>query len=748
MSNQAVAATGNPANGDMARLESALGEMSDELIRQGWWNEQLQESLRELELALTAQDWRLLSGQAQQEFSTAGLQQIRELARLMYLKNPVIKRGVDLQRLYVWALGVNIAGREPEINDCIQSFLDDERNQDTLSGHQARMKLETDLQLDGGVFFRFFVNRADGRVRVRTLPPGEVTDIVFNPEDASEPWFYRRQYSRVELSGAVGVMTEYYPDWNYQPAAIPAGFSDGALVMETPVYHVAVNKFGRFGVPEVYAALDWALAYKTFLENLATVWRALSRWAAKLQTTGGARGIAAAKAKLNTTISTSTDETNPPPVTGSVFISGEGTNLEPFRTSGATMSAEDGRRLFLMAAAVMGFPETFYGDVSVGTLATAESLDRPTELKVRDRQALWTSVLQAIFTFVCRWAVKAPAGSLRSLGRVVREPDGGEIVERLEWNEGVDGNIDISWPPIVERDLASYVSAAVEAATLAGVPKNEEQDWLRTFVRLLLSAFEVADADEIVERIFAEPVDAEPEPEPPQPVVVVQSPAEEPEEDEENPVEEALREAGKPMQIGDETIDPRLQTYYDELAALTEEANRGRIDREEFEKRAREMVLAMLMLSFLLGGGNIADPAAEAALATERSEALTSVSRLADDIYAGAYQKRAATDDQPGQSAETAENKLGSRLRVWTGIAAGVFALGMLHAAGDQTYEWELGNTSEHCGDCLALAGQVHTAAEWRASGFRPQGRSLECGGWNCDCRLKRTDKKSQGMTF
>jgi hypothetical protein len=66
----------------------------------------------------------------------------------------------------------------------------------------------------------------------------------------------------------------------------------------------------------------------------------------------------------------------------------------------------------------------------------------------------------------------------------------------------------------------------------------------------------------------------------------------------------------------------------------------------------------------------------------------------------------------------------------------------------EQNYEWVLGATAVHCSDCLRLNGQVHSASEWRAAGISPQSPDLECGGWNCDCRLYPVDAPSIGMDF
>jgi hypothetical protein len=59
----------------------------------------------------------------------------------------------------------------------------------------------------------------------------------------------------------------------------------------------------------------------------------------------------------------------------------------------------------------------------------------------------------------------------------------------------------------------------------------------------------------------------------------------------------------------------------------------------------------------------------------------------------------------------------------------------------DPYLEWQLGATEKHCTDCAFLNGQIKRASEWRAAGIKPQSPDLECGGWNCDCRLVVVDK-------
>lgn len=478
-------------------------------------NAELTERLAALEFALEGLDWRLLTTQAEHEFSREGLRTITELARIMYLKNPLIQRGVAVQRLYVWGQGVNVGSRTPEIQAVLDAFNDDPKNQVELTSHQARMQKEIEQQTDGNTFFVLFVNELTGRVRVRTLPFEEIHDIICDPDDAKSPRYYVRQWSEQRFDQATGATTTktrnaYYPDWRYNPKTKPPTINGVDVMWSSPVYHIKTGGFSnwKFGVSEIYAAIDWAKAYKEFLEDWASIVRAYRKFAFQLTTPGGKSGVAAAKSKLSTTVGTAAGETNPAPVAGSTFIAGEGHSLTPIRTSGATVAAEDGRRLLLMVAAAVGLPETFFGDVSVGTLATANSLDRPTELMMRDRQTMWASVYLAIYNFVLFWAVKAQNGPLRGLGTIQREVEGEEIIERVVWGDDVDAHINLDFPPIVAGDTLAQVQAIVQGAIVTnGAPLTMD---LPTLTRMVLVALGQDDVDEIVNRLYPDGQEATP----------------------------------------------------------------------------------------------------------------------------------------------------------------------------------------------------------------------------------------------
>jgi hypothetical protein len=65
---------------------------------------------------------------------------------------------------------------------------------------------------------------------------------------------------------------------------------------------------------------------------------------------------------------------------------------------------------------------------------------------------------------------------------------------------------------------------------------------------------------------------------------------------------------------------------------------------------------------------------------------------------------------------------------------------------GTERFKWMLGSSPDerHCPSCEALAGQVHTMADWDAAGVAPGSESLYCKG-NCHCSLVKTDEPATG---
>lgn len=245
--------------------------MSDEYVTPA--EAALNERLIQLELALENQGWIPgLSADSNQEFSREGLRRVTELARLNYIKNPLVKRGVDVQTFYVFGRGVNIGATDDLIKEVVDAFLQDPQNQQELTNAQSRKARDKELRIDGNLFFALFVHPATGKLRVSTIPLDEIESVIRDPQNRKRTWFYKRVWRYDELNPDTGAIEQkeemrYYRDFRYS--------SNLTMIGKIPVdqtcviYQVKTGAFSdwAFGVSEVYAALDWAQAYKGFLED-------------------------------------------------------------------------------------------------------------------------------------------------------------------------------------------------------------------------------------------------------------------------------------------------------------------------------------------------------------------------------------------------------------------------------------------------------------------------------------------------
>lgn len=460
-----------------------------------------QETIADLEYRMREPGWQRLTAYAEQEFSRDGLKQITAVCRILALKNPLIKRGLALRQAYVWGKGLEITARDDAVNEVIKSFLDDPGNRRTFSSAQAREQYERALGTDGNVFYALFTSPRTGRVQIRHVPWDEITEVITNPEDASEPWYYRREWwAEYRDPGTGGLIQKrrlaYYPALGYRPRVRPTRIMDicGAgpvdVVWDAPVVHVAVNGLTgwKFGVGDAYAAIDWAQAYKDFLTDWALLVKALARFAWKVTSKGSK--AAAAKARLGAAPSVD-------PVSGERRHAGAAVVLPPDQTleavpkTGATIDSESGRPLAAMVAAAMDVPVTMLlGDPgTTGNRATAETLDTPTEQMAELRRALHTDVHQAILRYVILESVRAPEGALK--GRIVIDEWGRETVEL---DGDADTTIDISWPDIDDTPVNTIVQAIVQADSTNRIPPL-------VTARLLLEALGVKDVDEILDQL-------------------------------------------------------------------------------------------------------------------------------------------------------------------------------------------------------------------------------------------------------
>ncbi len=493
--------------------EAQAAQLRTELEGADLTIEHLQESIADLELMLEDRGWVRMGMWADHEFTRAGLERSARMCRAMILANPLIRRAMSLRTAYVWGGGVVISAKaqggeagEQNVNALIQDFMDDRAVRKELTGAGARETNERTLGSDGNLFCALFTAPRTGRVQPRMIPLEEITAIIKNPEDRSEIWFYKR----VSVDGAGRVTTTYHPDVDYQPAVRVKTFGSyndgdstflatiggatidpGEVLWDAPILSGKVNALANwdFGIGDMFAAIAWARAYKEFLEDWAKLVKALSRFAWRVTAPRkGAAQNAAQRIAAQTTASTSPRDrlADDGPVGQTASMTGA--MLEAIPKTGATIDSASGKPLAAMVASGTDVPVTMLlADPGVtGARATAETLDTPTELMAGLRRDWWTEFHERLFDYVIDAAVKAPQGPLT--GTIARD-EWGRTVVTLDGD--TSRSIEISWPDLTDTPIDLMMKAIQAADDIDKLPPL-------VIAKLVLAAFQVSDADEII----------------------------------------------------------------------------------------------------------------------------------------------------------------------------------------------------------------------------------------------------------
>lgn len=470
----------------------------------------LRESMADLVLAMEDKGWTDIASSVQRDFSPEARKTLTGLCRSMAIANPLLKRGMQIRIGYIWGQGVQVRARAAgdeqtqDVNAVVQAFWD--ANASTLSGDEAHDQLERGAATEGNVYICCFTSPLTGDVRVRTALADEVVDIITNPDDRDEPWYYIREVPQKVVEKAYqrgGARTRNqiariaHPALGYWPRTRPQTLDGMPIRWDAPIKHVKVNPVAgwRFGIPDVYASLAWARAYKDFLVDWAQLTHSLSLIA--WQATGGTKSKAQKVASGIAAAANGPGVGAIPPVgsgpAGQAAVGTTDVKLEAVSKSGATIDANSGKPLAGMAAAGLGLPVTMLlADPGItGARAVAETLDLPTILEMGMRRLLWQATFTEIIEYVINVSAVSPRGALR--GTLTRDEWGranvtlaGDVEKTLDWD----------WPPLVDVDPVELVKAINESAETPlgrAVPV--------VLLRLLLNALGVKDVDEVLDEV-------------------------------------------------------------------------------------------------------------------------------------------------------------------------------------------------------------------------------------------------------
>jgi len=330
----------------------------------------------ERDLALEDAGWINLSGVSGDVISGAERITNLKLSRLYAVKDPMGKQAIRLWTDYTFGSGMTSHSDEDKTEEVRSAFWDSKDNQNILSARGQR-KSSNKLLIDGEIFFAIFLGKPDSRIR--WIDPLEITEIITDSDDKEDVKFYKRSWADAQGKPHV----DYYPSVTNAKKE-KAKDADGKVITaenDAPlVYHLAYNTITQRGNPLLLPALTWLKYYTKFLSSRIAVMLALAKFAWKGKIAGGQAAVDAIKAKTQ----------GQDIAAGSTLLENMGSDTTPIKTeTGASAAYQDGRMIKLQVAAAVGIPEQYFGDISIGNLATAKTVELPMMKMFQSYQAIW-----------------------------------------------------------------------------------------------------------------------------------------------------------------------------------------------------------------------------------------------------------------------------------------------------------------------------------------------------------------------
>lgn len=198
--------------------------------------------------------------------------------------NPLLSRGKEIRCSYLFSSRYEVTTEDAKgkVTPQQQNVIDDPANQAAVFGMEALERLEGERYSSGQVFVLY--DRSAKRFQQISFQ--EIGDIIYDPDNATEIRYVRRDWSAV-IVNALGVTQEvqhrvYYPTAEFSPAGGYMTTINNIRVDDTKrmiVDRVNVKPGGNLGIPDAFAAAPWALAYSSYLSDGSKVLAALAEWA-------------------------------------------------------------------------------------------------------------------------------------------------------------------------------------------------------------------------------------------------------------------------------------------------------------------------------------------------------------------------------------------------------------------------------------------------------------------------------------
>lgn len=321
------------------------------------------------------------------EFTAAQKKDIIKRSRFYASIDPLTVQSLRLWSDYSLGSGLIRSAENEKVAQILEDFWDARINKPVLSCRGQREN-SYKLLIDGSIYFALFLG-AEGKVTIRRIDPLEITEIITNSDDLEDVRYYKRQWLDSQGKAQQG----YYRSWqNIKDESTKDMYGKPVTAtQEAIIYRIEREPDG---LPLILPAMDWIKLFRQFLASRVAIILALARFAWKTKVTGGSKAVSGIKTQV--------DQTKPD--AASWMIENMGADTQPIKTdTGASGAYQDGRMLKLQICAAFGITEQYFGDISIGSLATAQTVELPMVKMFGAYQTLWLEAYSDISDVVLEY---------------------------------------------------------------------------------------------------------------------------------------------------------------------------------------------------------------------------------------------------------------------------------------------------------------------------------------------------------
>lgn len=370
--------------------------------------------------------WRRLSSTPNRALSHVSQSRQQELAVYLWRMNPLARFMTEIAVAYLLAEGVKPTVADTEAQGWLDEFWGDPvtRMDTTLS---AKVR---ELSLFGEQCWPIFRDELTGHIRLGTLDPSNIADVIFDPDNAAIAIGVKahtenneeRIYKTV-IAGPESVFTE-------RTQEIRASFTGGDC------FYFSVNGLtGERGTSDLLSQMDWLDAYDKALFGEIERWDSLRAFIWDVSLNGADEETVQRRAAEIVV-----------PEGGGISVHNNQETWTAVTPDLQSTAGSEFARLFrnhIMGGA--GLPEHWFGGGGDVNLATAGAMGEPTYKMMTMRQ----TEIKYMLELVCSYLIRS---RLRALGLA-------DLADLSDYKASV------AMPEMTAKDTTAYAGALAQVAT-------------------------------------------------------------------------------------------------------------------------------------------------------------------------------------------------------------------------------------------------------------------------------------------